>query len=455
MAGFDNSILNCPNVDFRGVQPVVGQVTANGQLLIGSAVFPNIRVGTLKSNDGSVTITSGAGSIDLKVASSGGSTNITPNDGIPVTPVAGSITVVGQTAISTNVIYTTSTGNQVNIEDRTYLSQYVVDPSATAGLKGTYQTIQSAINAANADGTGATGAVIYLRTQSNAENLTVAVGQKLTFVGIPDINSLSPVVLNGNSDFGTSVLVNIQILGTITVSNNITFQSCKVGADLSVGVYSEIYFYNCIISGNLTDTAGSLIVCYSCNFLSGIFSTAGGFIFGNFCTNPTFDADAGYVYVGNCYEALITGTGANLTDINNSSIRDTITITGNVYYSTICAGTTFIATQFFSGATNILINPSSQGNVLQAVRSAVNYVASNYDYYIGITNTAAARAVTLPSSCNLNQSFIIKDESLACSTNNITVAAGGTLIDGAASQVINLNGGSMTVVFDGTNYFLI
>ncbi len=71
MAGIDNEVLYGSNVDFRGVEPVIGQMTANGQLLIGSAVAPFIRVANLTSNDGSVTITNGAGTIDLAAAGSG------------------------------------------------------------------------------------------------------------------------------------------------------------------------------------------------------------------------------------------------------------------------------------------------------------------------------------------------------------------------------------------------
>ncbi len=64
--GFDNDTMFATNVDFRGVSPVVPQVIANGQLLIGSTVAPNIRVATLSSIGGTITITNGAGSINLE-----------------------------------------------------------------------------------------------------------------------------------------------------------------------------------------------------------------------------------------------------------------------------------------------------------------------------------------------------------------------------------------------------
>lgn len=69
MAGIDNDVLYGANVDFTGSSLVSAQVTANGQLLIGSTAAPNIRVGNLTSLDSSVTITNGAGTIDLSVVS--------------------------------------------------------------------------------------------------------------------------------------------------------------------------------------------------------------------------------------------------------------------------------------------------------------------------------------------------------------------------------------------------
>lgn len=69
-SGFYNgTTMFADNVSFDGTE-TPGKVTANGQLLIGSSVAPNIRVGTLTSADSSVTITNGNGTIDLSVPAS-------------------------------------------------------------------------------------------------------------------------------------------------------------------------------------------------------------------------------------------------------------------------------------------------------------------------------------------------------------------------------------------------
>lgn len=69
MAGIDNDVFFGTNVDFRGVEPVSGQMIADGQLLIGAAVAPYIRVNNLTASSG-ISITNGPGSITI--ASVGG-----------------------------------------------------------------------------------------------------------------------------------------------------------------------------------------------------------------------------------------------------------------------------------------------------------------------------------------------------------------------------------------------
>ena len=64
MAGFDNDIVYGENVDFSGSSSVSGQVTADGQLLIGSTASPYIKVNTLTAGAG-ISIANGSGSIQI------------------------------------------------------------------------------------------------------------------------------------------------------------------------------------------------------------------------------------------------------------------------------------------------------------------------------------------------------------------------------------------------------
>jgi hypothetical protein len=64
MAGFTNDIMNADNVNFSGSNPTVGQITANGQLMIGAGSAPFLRPGTLTAGTG-ISITNGPGSISI------------------------------------------------------------------------------------------------------------------------------------------------------------------------------------------------------------------------------------------------------------------------------------------------------------------------------------------------------------------------------------------------------
>ena len=95
--------------------------------------------------------------------------------------------------------------------------------------------------------------------------------------------------------------------------------------------------------------------------------------------------------------------------------------------------------------------------------SAVDYNPSalTTDYIIAITNTDAARAVTISTededsgSTSQPRIIIVKDESGGAAAHNITGAleSGGT-IDGAASYSIDQNYLSITLYIDGTNAWI-
>lgn len=91
-------------------------------------------------------------------------------------------------------------------------------------------------------------------------------------------------------------------------------------------------------------------------------------------------------------------------------------------------------------------------------RTAVtaNYTVTATDYVVAVTNTDAARTITLASAIvAAGKILIVKDESGGAGTNNITVATEGSeTIDGASIAVINVNYGSLTLYSDGTNWFI-
>lgn len=83
-------------------------------------------------------------------------------------------------------------------------------------------------------------------------------------------------------------------------------------------------------------------------------------------------------------------------------------------------------------------------------RTEINsdYTIKNGDYYIAVMG---GHTVTL-SGAEKSRKIIIKDEAGTAGTSPITVA--GT-IDGVSNYVINTDYGSLRLISDGTNWFLI
>lgn len=145
MSGFDNDVVYGSNVDFSGNSNVSAQITLDGQLLIGSAAVPNIRVGTLTAGPG-ITITNGAGTISIGVTSGGVVLEtLTGNTGGTVSPTANNINTLGTGSItiagSGSTLTTQLTGltNHAVLVGAGTATITKVGPTATAG-----QILQSA-----------------------------------------------------------------------------------------------------------------------------------------------------------------------------------------------------------------------------------------------------------------------------------------------------------------------
>lgn len=466
MSGFDNEVLHAINVDFRGVQPVVPQITQNGQLLIGSGVAPNIRAGFIKSNDGSVTITSGMGTIDLSVSSAGGNITLTGDSGGALGPAA-AFNILGQQAGTVPVIDTIGSGTTLNIENRTWLSQYVVDPSATVGLRGTYQTISSAMAQAVLDGNAVQpGANIYIRTNTSGyfEDIIVGDDEAFNLIAITP-NNANQLTIAGNLSIGNSAYLSLSNIvmsppGLETATNSGTLYLYNAIIALPyTGTNGYIYSYNSNLSSSSIETAAGKIYLYDNSQIASLALTSTSQLWAYFSLNITFTmADTSLCNIYNCTSinmaTAAAGTTANF--YGNCSFVFPANSTGVVTYSNLSADG--LVSSFFSGPPATLTkNPSIQGNVLQTIRTAVSYVVLVGDCYIGVTDTSAPRTITLPDPATIcsNQTFIIKDESGGAGTNNIIVNTAAGLIDGAATQTITQNYSSFSVTNNGTNYFIL
>ena len=76
-------------------------------------------------------------------------------------------------------------------------------------------------------------------------------------------------------------------------------------------------------------------------------------------------------------------------------------------------------------------------------------------YFFGVTNTTSAYTLTLSTRLlRRGRVVVVKDQSGAAGTNNITIATEGSeTIDGSATAVLGTNYGVVRLYSDGSNWF--
>lgn len=97
--------------------------------------------------------------------------------------------------------------------------------------------------------------------------------------------------------------------------------------------------------------------------------------------------------------------------------------------------------------------PGTPGLVPVTLVTTTPFVATLTDYYLAV-DVPSPSAITLPISPT-GTVFIVKDMSGLASTTPITVTGLGALIDGAASGIVSTDYGSITLVFNGTEWNIV
>ncbi|WP_165760363.1 hypothetical protein [Niastella populi] len=165
--------------------------------------------------------------------------------------------------------------------------------------------------------------------------------------------------------------------------------------------------------------------------------------------------------ISNVAQSVILPSSSNIVTVNNGA---KLQVNGTAYISDTLkmpnvvtkSDTATCKPMVIDGNGNVFKMES--WNVPQITRTPVNdagYSALSSDYLIAFTVLTAARTVTLPAASSMtNRVMIIKDESGAAATYNITIniTAGGT-IDGSSSKTIAANYGSVEVYSNGSQWF--
>lgn len=89
-------------------------------------------------------------------------------------------------------------------------------------------------------------------------------------------------------------------------------------------------------------------------------------------------------------------------------------------------------------------------NFSQVNDQTSNYTVINSDFIILCDSTSAVFTVTLPSSPTTGDTYIVKDNTGAAATHNVTVSGNGINIEGSSTYVISTIYGCITVLFNGT-----
>lgn len=407
--------------------------------------------------------------------------------------VVGSSTImtIGSSAIHTITIEPTVNGYPI--------TPYVVGPAGQAG----YQTIQLALTAANAAG----GGMVWVQPGLYNENLTLYdKTQIIAAVGFSDygntvqINGVHTPPTSGSFTFRNCYLTS----STDIFNSNAAGTATLDVSDCAVGVANGFLYNLPNWTGNLllwdvnssfgtndgcvNNSGGSLLLFFQAGMGAGSGQTmiaSGPVIMGgcqascpiNFINSANLSIDGSQFtntvnlldnstgYLDTCH--FISGSSVAITMISNSPITISNCTINTTHNPAIDSDGTGFGTLTLSGIE--FINNSTvsnqlqpaygttrtgnayfpQGQVVNVITASGNFTTDATMYFLGI-QTSLAITVTLMASPIMGQTYRIADITGSAMTHNITIVGNGHNIDGASTKVINVNYGSVDLVFTGT-----
>ena len=431
-------------------------------------------------------------------SSGGGSSSVTlrPNSG---GDLSGSVfPVLGYPAGASQVIETYKVGSNIEVADQSYITRYVVDQSTTPGYKGTYSTIQAAVNQAIADGytyTNMAMAEIWLRQGAYGEDVTIPDDACVCLRAMVPAQGFDSydVYFGGNLRFTGDPLN-----GLVFVAKDIFFQSDATHNVQFDAYVVQAWFHNCCFSGQdvVIVQSPDQLNFYNCDFYCNITDAslvASQVKFFNSKCNGTLSNAAAWEVHNGLWEYGTCNDTSSILICNSYGIDGANQISGTTTsdcyafgVATTWGGASGAAVPLFNTHGKVFVSnysykmdpasvqstrsvqgpdcdvhfmPTLAGNIIKSRSVATSYTAVFDDYYIGVSDTSSPWTISLPSNPVCDGLYIVKDESMLAGTHNITIDVNGSTgtIDGAASTAITTNGGCIHFKADsvGINYFII
>ncbi len=291
-------------------------------------------------------------------------------------------------------------------------------------------------------------------------NLTVT-GTHNTSLGYESLRSVTTGTLNVALGYRSQYLCtqgasNIAVGNSALFSNTIgSFNVCVGETTLSnlIGNWNTAVGHSALQSYN--GDANTAVGYFAARLASGAGLTSIGFL--SLSNNSTGARNTAVGYWG--LASVTTGTdntviGYDAGKTYNGAESNNICIGANV---TGTLGESNV-TRIGSGQTQAylagVLNTNSGRVIKVTTPGAYPYTTLTTDHLI-LVDTSAARTINLIAAPVTGTLYYIKDSVGSAAANNITITPAAGNIDGAASKTIASNYGSMTIVYNGTEWSIV
>lgn len=480
MAGIDNTIIFSAGerlTESSSIDIIRMQEDADSVSRINHEGDPE---GVVSANPSSLCHDPVSGTIYRKASGTGntGWVTIETGDITLVDDSANSLTgdnfpILGKAFNSAKVMESLIDGPDFLISNNTWDTAYVVDQSTTFGEKGTFATLQDAIDAIVADGVATDvqagiirmrpGVYVYASPVVIPPNVTIVIKGDTNSGGVGGTNWQSDVYLNANvvNDVNSNLyLYNIFIFpdagdaltspgGNLYIVDS-TIASGTLGGNINI---QGSYVVLVVDGGNLS--------AYACNQISVQLDSGSAYF--KQCGDVSIVQNAGQVIVWGASGLTASGSPGMGSSFwaYDVPISQMITVTPQFFYAgNLTANSAGLqgGGRFFDPSVFVQQIQRLKGNCYVSRIVSTNDAISQFDYFVGVQGnsgpvTLTIQATGISQGCPW-QSWRIADLQGTASTNPITISCNDGNINNNTTYVISKNFGAIEIYFDGTNFFV-